>query len=208
MSVWINENQCMSSVWFAADFHFGHFNIIRYCSRPFANSQEMDEAICERVNACAKPNDTLYFLGDFCLGGPERVTAYRKRLACRTIHFIEGNHDRTARKLQHLFASWNLLSEIHAAKQRIVLCHYAMRVWPHHAQGAWHLYGHSHGNLPDEPLALSLDVGVDTHEFRPWHFDEIQSVMQAKARVREPASQAERRAALADLAAYDQEIGI
>jgi hypothetical protein len=24
-----------------------------------------------------------------------------------------------------------------------------MRVWPHHAQGAWHLYGYSHGNLPD-----------------------------------------------------------
>lgn len=204
----INENQSMSSVWFTADFHFGHFNIIRYCNRPFADSQEMDEAICERVNACAKPNDILYFLGDFCLGGPERVTTYRKRLACRTIHFIEGNHDRTARKLQHLFASWNLLSEIHAAKQRIVLCHYAMRVWPHHAQGAWHLYGHSHGNLPDEPLALSLDVGVDTHEFRPWHFDEIQSMMQAKAKARESASQAERRAALAELAAYDQEIGI
>jgi calcineurin-like phosphoesterase family protein len=168
----------------------------------------MDNAICERVNACAKPNDILYFLGDFCLGGPERVTAYRKRLACRTIHFIEGNHDRTARKVQHLFSSWNLLSEVHVAKQRIGLCHYAMRVWPHHAQGAWHLYGHSHGNLPDEPLALSLDVGVDTHEFRPWHFDEIQAVMQLKAVAREAKIQTERRAALADLAAYDQEIEI
>ena len=121
---------------------------------------------------------------------------------------LDANHDRTARKLQHLIASWNLLSEVHAAKQRIVLCHYAMRVWPHHAQGAWHLYGHSHGNLPDEPLALSLDVGVDTHEFRPWHFDEIQAVMQPKAVDRESRFQAGRRAALADLAAYDQIIEI
>jgi calcineurin-like phosphoesterase family protein len=168
----------------------------------------MDDVICERVNACAKPSDALYFLGDFCLGGPERVIAYRKRLACRTIHFIEGNHDRTARKLQHLFSSWNLLSEVHEAKQRIVLCHYAMRVWPHHAQGAWHLYGHSHGNLPNEPLALSLDAGVDTYEFRPWHFDEIQAVMQPKAIARESRFQAERRAALAGQAAHDQEIGI
>jgi hypothetical protein len=56
-----------------------------------------------------------------------------------------------------------------------------MRVWPHHAQGAWHLYGHSHGNLPDEPFALSLDIGVDTHDFRPWHFDELRAVMMGNA---------------------------
>jgi len=96
------------------------------------------------------------------------------------------------RKLQHLFASWETLSEINVVKQRIVLCHYAMRVWPHHAQGAWHLYGHSHGNLPDEPLSLSLDVVVDTHDFRPWHFDEIEAIRKAKAAARESNLQAER----------------
>jgi hypothetical protein len=26
-----------------------------------------------------------------------------------------------------------------------------------------------------------MDVGVDSHDFRSWHFDEIQVVMQAKA---------------------------
>ena len=52
--------------------------------------------------------------------------------------------------------------------------------WPHRARGAWQLYGHSHGNLPDDPLALSMDVGVDSHDFRPWHFDEIQAVMKIK----------------------------
>jgi ParB family chromosome partitioning protein len=62
--------------------------------------------------------------------------------------------------------------------------------------------------LPNEPLALSLDAGVDTHEFRPWHFDEIQAVMQPKAVARESRFQAERRAALAEQAARDQEIGI
>jgi calcineurin-like phosphoesterase family protein len=100
---------------------------------------------------------------------------------CRTIHFIEGNHDKVARIQQPLFASWGVLSEINVAKQRIVLCHYAMRVWPRHAQGAWQLYGHSHGNLPDEPLSLSMDVGIDSHDFRPWNFDEIQSVMKTKS---------------------------
>jgi hypothetical protein len=44
--------------------------------------------------------------------------------------------------------------------------------------------------LPDEPLALSLDVGVDTHDFRPWHFDEVRAVMQAKAIAREQSPHA------------------
>jgi len=171
----------MREIWFTSDFHFGHHNIIRYCNRPFANTQEMDAAIADRMNACVKPNDILYFLGDFCMGSAEQVAAYRKRLACRTIHIIEGNHDRITRTQQPLFASWGILSEVNVSKQRIVLCHYAMRVWPRHAQGAWHLYGHSHGNLPDEPRSLSMDVGIDTHDFRPWRLDEIQSVMQTKA---------------------------
>lgn len=178
----------MRDIWFTSDFHFGHFNIIRYCNRPFANAQVMDDSIAEGVNACVKPDDVLYFLGDFCLGRAEQVIAYRKRLACKTIHFIEGNHDKVARKQQHLFATWSVLSEINVAKQRIVLCHYAMRVWPHHAQGAWHLYGHSHGKLLDDSRSLSIDVGVDTHEFRPWHFDELQAVMKARIAARESST--------------------
>jgi hypothetical protein len=26
-----------------------------------------------------------------------------------------------------------------------------------------------------------MDVGVDSHDFRPWHFDEIQAIMKVKA---------------------------
>ena len=178
----------MRDIWFTSDFHFGHFNIIRYCNRPFANVQLMDDAITDGVNACVKPNDVLYFLGDFCLGRAEQVIAYRKRLACRTIHFIEGNHDKVTRTQQHRFATWSVLSEINVAKQKIVLCHYAMRVCPRHAQGAWHLYGHSHGKLPDDARSLSIDVGVDAHAFRPWHFDELQSVMRARIAARESSA--------------------
>jgi calcineurin-like phosphoesterase family protein len=181
----IFHNRDMANTWFTSDFHFGHFNIIRYCNRPFESTEEMDAHIADRMNQCVKPNDTLYFLGDFCMGSVEKVAAYRKRLNCKTIHFVEGNHDKVTRKSQSVFASWSYLSEIHVGKQGIVLCHYAMRVWPHSGRGAWQLYGHSHGNLPDEPLSLSMDVGVDSHEFCPWHFEEVQAIMKVKATARE-----------------------
>ena len=90
----------MPNTWFTADFHLGHANIIRYCSRPFANVEEMDQTIVERLNASVKPNDVLYFLGDFCLGSQTRVRAYRRRIRCNKIFAVPGNHDKQACKLK------------------------------------------------------------------------------------------------------------
>jgi calcineurin-like phosphoesterase family protein len=64
--------------------------------------------------------------------------------------------------------------------QRIVLFHYAMRVWRGDYRGTWHLYGHSHNNLPDKEDALCFDVGVDAHHFYPLHYQEVKAIMQSK----------------------------
>jgi len=39
----------MAEMYFPADFHLGHANIIRFCNRPFANCAEMGEAILSRL---------------------------------------------------------------------------------------------------------------------------------------------------------------
>ena len=85
------------------------------------------------------------------------------------------------RRISAEFRWWKELAELKVHDRLIVMCHYAMRVWHHSFRGSWHLYGHSHGRLPDDPLALSIYVGIDTHHFRPWHFDEIKERMKAKA---------------------------
>jgi hypothetical protein len=33
-----------------------------------------------------------------------------------------------------------------------------------------------------------MDVGVDTHDFRPWHYDEIADIMRKKTEARALAS--------------------
>jgi len=45
--------------WFISDTHFGHANIIKYCSRPFRTAGEMDKVILDNINAVVKPDDTL-----------------------------------------------------------------------------------------------------------------------------------------------------
>ncbi len=174
----------MPNIWFTADFHFGHNNIIRYCNRPFRSVEEMDQTILDRLNASVKANDILYFLGDFCIGSKAKALEHRKQIRCKKIFAVPGNHDKQVRKLTDEFSWFSNLAEISIHGQPIVICHYAMRVWNRSHHGAWHLYGHSHGNLPDTPTSLSMDVGVDTHDFRPWHFDEISLLLTEKAKAR------------------------
>ena len=50
-------------------------------------------------------------------------------------------------------------------EHRVVMCHYGLRVWQGRPGGALHLYGHTHGTLPES--GRSTDVGVDCWRYRP-----------------------------------------
>ena len=51
--------------WFSADFHLNHKNILRYTNRPFKNINEMNYVLIKNWNSRVKPEDTVFFLGDF-----------------------------------------------------------------------------------------------------------------------------------------------
>lgn len=51
-------------VYFTADTHFGHENIIKFCDRPFASVEEMDETLIANWNGRVRANDTVFILGD------------------------------------------------------------------------------------------------------------------------------------------------
>ena len=65
-------------------------------------------------------------------------------------------------------------------EQMIVLFHYAMRTWNASHWGTYHLYGHSHGSLPDDINSLSFDIGVDCHNYYPLNYAEVKAIMQRK----------------------------
>lgn len=146
------------TTWFISDTHFGHANIIRYCSRPYSSVDQMDAALVANWNSRVAWDDEVYVVGDFAFGPLERVVSYLARLRGRK-HLIRGNHDPDA--VAHL-QDWETsrdIAEIRVDGVRVVLCHYAMRVWPGIGKGGLMLYGHSHGALPG--WRQSCDVGVD-----------------------------------------------
>ena len=170
------------AVFFTADTHFGHANIIKHCGRPFADAAAMDAALVDNWNAAVGPKDTVYHVGDFAYRAAGPAGDYLDRLN-GTIHLVRGNHDDgVLKECGDRFASVSDLSKVRWEGARIILCHYALRVWDGSHKGAWHLYGHTHGDLPDDPASLSFDVGVDCHDYRPLSFAEVAEKMTAKMR--------------------------
>ena len=181
----------MSNVWFTSDTHFGHKNIVRGCSkwenkdecRDFPSVEEHDAYIIDQINKRVKPQDTLYHLGD--IAWKDRFKTLREQIRCEHIVLILGNHDRDIEEredLRSLFCRVEKLCFVKIAGRMMTLCHYAMKTWLWQHRLSVHLYGHSHGSLPDDPDSLSLDVGVDTnlygHErYTPYSVEEVFDIM-------------------------------
>lgn len=157
----------MNNIWFTADHHFGHANIIKYANRPFFSVEEMDMVMTREWNARVKPGDTVYHVGDFALGNHAPYLAKlvgQKRL-------IVGNHDHSNQYKRAAWATVDSMLAITVEDTPIVLCHYGLRVWNRSHYGALHFYGHSHGTLPGD--SQCLDVGVDCFGFKPVSLTEI-----------------------------------
>lgn len=179
----VNKDQ----IWFTSDTHFGHHNIMKYCNRNFKNVDHMDQEMIKNWNSKVGVNDIVFHLGDFCFGDILEWEKIRYQLN-GTIYFIRGNHDKFQNgQISHLFKDIFDLVEIKVKDdeaergwQNIVLCHYSMRVWNRSHHGSWHLWGHSHGTLPDDPNSLSFDVGVDSHNYAPISYKEVKKIMSLK----------------------------
>jgi len=202
----------MSNIWFTADTHFGHFNIAKYCGRPFLDAEtkakladlelqlpndrtsktkneiygiknrvtrEMDATLIANWNSRIAKDDQVYFLGDFCFADTDQTKRYIDSLN-GNIAFIEGNHDKSVQQFRHLFKPFTKYMKITIDGIPVILFHYALRVWDRSHHGAYSLYGHSHGSLPDDPNSLSFDCGVDTNNFFPYSWDDVKRKMASK----------------------------
>lgn len=155
---------------FTADEHYSHPRIIEYCNRPFSSVIEMDEEIIKRHNEVVKDNDIVIHGGDFTLRSSYvEAIEYRNQLKGDHI-FIRGSHDKWLNNTK-CHDIWQKMIE----DQYVVVCHYAMRVWPRSHYNSWQLYGHSHGKL--EPVGKQWDSGVDNNQFYPVSFDQVKEIM-------------------------------
>lgn len=167
-------------IYFTSDTHFGHKAMVERFGRPFADIDAMDEALIERWNEVVPAKGAhVFHLGDVSFR-KNTVTAEILRRLHGAKYLLEGNHDRLSLICIDEFEWVKEYYELTVldTKQRLVMCHFAFRVWNRGHHGAWNLHGHSHGNL--EPTGGQLDVGTDTHDFRPYTYAEVAAIMAAR----------------------------
>jgi calcineurin-like phosphoesterase family protein len=179
----------MINYWYTSDHHFDHIAINTMCKRGFTDVNEMNEVLVQEWNKIVKPNDIVRHLGDFAFKSQASKVRYIFSRLNGQIDLIIGNHEKNALQVWRdpptrpkNFRSAQHYLEVVDNEQLICLFHYPMRKWHWNYRGAWHLFGHEHGNV--EPLGKSFDVGVDSVGkifpgigFRPVHFDEVERFM-------------------------------
>ncbi len=164
----------MNDIWFTADTHLGHKNILKHCHRPFSSVEEMDDRIISQWNNLIGKTDTVYHLGDFAFGKRKAdINSYIDRLNGQ-IHLIAGNHDhKISRKAN--FASIDYYKRLVIEGNVFILCHYPMITWAASHYGSIMLHGHCHGNLEFNDNAKRYDVGVDANSYSPIPYEIVLS---------------------------------
>lgn len=172
-------------MWFTADLHFGHANILGGNQRPFATLSQMEQALIANINERVGVDDHLYVLGDFAYGGSVReARVLREKIACKNVHLVHGNHDMDYAEGEGAgtFATEQDYLEIapgFANGHKLVLFHYPIMSWNGKRRGSLMLHGHihSHGAEYNEKNRargiLRYDVGVDANDYVPVSRDEI-----------------------------------
>lgn len=171
------------NVWFTADLHIGHQNIIRHQKERIEamklkdenDIEGHDEYIIKTWLEQTKRNDHIYVLGDFIMEKSyDRANSILNRLkgnGCK-IHLILGNHDSTSLKFKNMFEQIIILKSMTFKKSlfpfladnlEVEMCHYPMKSWKGKCKGVLQLYGHVHRNSLwiDESDDLCLNVGID-----------------------------------------------
>ena len=199
------------TTYFTSDQHYDHANIIKFCSRPFDNAHQMNEALIANHNNTVGRNDDVIMLGDVVFKSSEK---HARNLLSRLNGnlFLVGNHDKTTLKCSDMFHWVKPIHELtihdldaRGNKRLIVMCHYAMKTWNKSHHGSWNIFGHSHGGLPDDPKLLSIDVGVDAiakmksvkgvllpEDYRPISYEELKTIMVKRTKIKESLNEAQK----------------
>jgi calcineurin-like phosphoesterase family protein len=184
-----------NEVAFISDTHFGHANIIKYCNRPFPDTDTMDNLMLEGFKEADAQGKTIFHMGDFVFN-PTYLLDNPWRPKGK--HFIVlGNHDKHAdahgkyRPLYREFFHYIIGQSYNWRMNRLqILVDGLNLMLTHEPQkyligNKYNIYGHHHNNMFTKPEYFKTDygwlfgsdrhinVGVELTDYKPVSFDTL-----------------------------------
>lgn len=176
-------------IFFTADTHFDHANIIKYCNRPFyykgdfigegeldkrpwknpviklRRVNKMNRVLIDNWNKVVSPEDTVYHLGDFGYINESTYNQYMKELNGNIVIF-KGNHDAKNKVKTYLidgimhFGGKDVYASHHPPKEDMIpQCDFCICG---HVHDEWKLKIYE--SKPNIPI---INVGVDVWDYEP-----------------------------------------
>lgn len=166
----------MHNIFFSADTHIGHKNVLKYLAeRPYSSEQDVaahDLWLISLWQRTIDKSDKIYFAGD--------LTFYKSNEAKRLLELLPGekylttgNHDASIKAHSNYFKKVAQIMEITIKSSvcdflkedlKIVMSHYPLLDWSGKHQGTVMLHGHCHGNRDEynnKSVDLRFDIGID-----------------------------------------------
>lgn len=173
-----------------SDSHLGHFNICKYCHRPFQSRSEMDQTLIKNWNTVVPEDGIVVHCGDFMLPHNEDIKEYNKylnRLHGRVL-LLRGNHD---------IASLDWVSDkLIAVRDQAMIVVDGVKIFAQHYpcaafNGDYHVYGHIHtladgtcygidGDVTKVMGKNTYDVGVDQNGYTPVSYWQLCDIFRKK----------------------------
>lgn len=165
----------MGNVFFIADTHFGHENIIKYENRPFLSVKEMDQYMIERWNEVVGVDDEVFHIGDFSFYSNPVNESILKKLKGKK-YLVIGNHDKESVAQYYSIGFQGVYDFPILYNGFWILSHEP--VYINQNMPYANIFGHVHANPQYKDVSSqSFCVSVERIEYRPILFEEIKKRM-------------------------------
>ena len=184
-----------------SDLHLSHNNIWKpdYASRPVSSTEEMNEMLISNWNEVVSQNDTVYVLGDVCMGKIAESLPLCDLLQGHKV-LVFGNHDRMFRpKNDNQFHKWmteysqyfDVITNEMVWNDRILFNHFPytgdhtpeVRYLEDRPvnQGLWLCHGHTHQKeFVSGPRQIHIGVDASIADYAPIPMDLVISTIQGE----------------------------
>lgn len=156
------------TIYHTSDLHLNHAKLIKTGFREDDSLAEMNERILDAINSTVGKEDTLYIHGDLIMSNLKNdalLAEWLKKLICKHVVVIKGNHDKV-KTLLHLKSN-HIIQNFHnqlaieedafSSKVQVFLSHFPTL----DNRCLINLHGHSHGTLEEMRVPELFDVGID-----------------------------------------------